>query len=539
MASLLSILKNVINLKRVHVEKQEIVTVPVVRFGEIFDEKQIHVHLRPIQRSQSRCPVCGKKCHGYDYQSDEESWWRASNLNGLPVYLLYRRRRIVCPEHGVHAEYVPWADGSSRFTETFNNEVAWMALQMSKLAVSTLMGINWRTVGNCIKAAHDRIEPDVSARLRGLRRICVDETSYRKGHSYITVVYDMDRNRVVWVHENHGQEIFAQFCEQLTEEERAQIEIVAGDGARWIDTCTKKYFPNAVRCIDFFHVVEWANAALDGVRSNTAAKARREYTKQKEIFRRQEAELAQHRCEAEKELAAMPKRGRPSKRRKELEAFLREQAVLTALTDMQPTSPGRPPKERFSSEHQEILDVLSQRAKDIKGSRYALGHNPENRTESQTEKLRLIENSYPDLYKAYQLKETLRLILHLKDCDLAAEELDKWLADTASCELKSMVELAEKIQRHRDNILNSIRFQANSAKSEATNTTVKALIKMARGFRNLENMKALIYLKCSDLLIPLNNRPQPSAEKRRAMRLKAAQRRRSRQEAARQPEITA
>lgn len=102
-----------------------------------------------------------------------------------------------------------------------------------------------------------------------------------------------------------------------------------------------------------------------------------------------------------------------------------------------------------------------------------------------------------------------------------------------------MEELAEKIQRHRENILNSIRLQANSAKSEATNTTVKALIKMARGFRNLENMKALIYLKCSDLLIPLNNRPQPSAQKRRAMRLKAAQRRSSRQEAARQPEITA
>ena len=72
-----------------------------------------------------------------------------------------------------------------------------------------------------------------------------------------------------------------------------------------------------------------------------------------------------------------------------------------------------------------------------------------------------------------------------------------------------------------------------------TNTTVKALIKTARGFRNLENMKALIYLKCSDLLIPLNNRPQPSAQKHRAMRLEAAQRRRSRQEAARQPEITA
>ena len=70
------------------------------------------------------------------------------------------------------------------YTESFNNEVAWMALQMSKLAVSILMGINWRTVGNCIKAAHDRIEPDVGVRLHGLRRICVDETSYRKGHAW-------------------------------------------------------------------------------------------------------------------------------------------------------------------------------------------------------------------------------------------------------------------------------------------------------------------------------------------------------------------
>ena len=537
MASLLSILKNTINLNRVHVEKQEIVTVPVPHFGEIFDEKQIHVHLRPIRTSESRCPVCRKKCPGYDYRSPEESWWRASNLNGIPVYLFYRRRRIQCPVHGVHGEYVPWADGDSRFTESFNNEVAWMALQMSKLAVSILMGINWRTVGNCIKAAHDRIEPNVGIRLHGLRRICVDETSYQKGHAYITVVYDMDRNRVVWVHENHGQEIFSQFCELLTEEERAQIEIVAGDGAKWIDSCTKKYFPNATRCIDFFHVVEWANEALDDVRSNTAAKARREYAKQKEAFRQQEAELARRRCEAEKELSSMPKRGRHSKRRKELEAFLQEQMALEDLDNAQPKRTGRPPKEQFSREHQEILDTLSRQAKDIKGARYALGHRPENRTENQTERLRLIENSYPDLYRAYQLKETLRLILHLKDCDLAAVELDKWVSEASASGLKPMDELAEKIRSHRENIFNSIRFQANSAKSESTNTTIKALIKMARGFRNLENMKALIYLKCSDLVIPLNNRPQPSSERRNAMRSKAAEQRRIREELRHHPEM--
>ena len=94
-----------------------------------------------------------------------------------------------------------------------------------------------------------------------------------------------------------------------------------------------------------------------------------------------------------------------------------------------------------------------------------------------------------------------------------------------------------KIQRHRENILNAVHFQANSSKSESTNTTIKGLIKVARGFRNLDNMIALIYLKCSDLLIPLNNRVQPSPEKRTAIRLKAAERRRKRVEAKRFPEV--
>ena len=60
MASLLSILKNVINLNRVHVEKQEIVTVPVPRFGGIYNEKQVHIYLRPIRRSKASALSAGR-----------------------------------------------------------------------------------------------------------------------------------------------------------------------------------------------------------------------------------------------------------------------------------------------------------------------------------------------------------------------------------------------------------------------------------------------------------------------------------------------
>ena len=581
MASPLSILKTVLNLNHncMHVTSCETAMVTVHRFGETFEQNRIYVHAKPYERVRKLCPFCMKKCPGYDKKYGTESTWRAPNLNGVPVHICYQPQRIECPEHGVLTEYIPWADGKSRFTADFSNEIAWMVCRMTRTAVALFEDIDWRTVGNCVKAAHDRIEPDITIRMHDLRRICVDETSYRKGFAYVTVVYDMDRNQVVWVHEGNGLEIFRLFCEALSPEERAKIEIVAGDGAQWIDTCTKAYFPNATRCIDFFHVVEWANEKLDKVRTATAAKASREYDRRKQEFRKAEAEAAetaeaarQKRMTAEAELAAMPKRGRPSKRKQELIDFLASltEAVQTETLEQQRiaaeaelaampkhgrpsrrkqdllafleggleslplrTSPsrkkGRPRTEQFTSEHQEILDQLQNRAKAIKGSKHALGHNPENCSDYQADKIKLIENDYPDLYRAYQLKEALRLILHMKDEKQAAIELEKWITDASESGLEPMVELSEKIGRHKANILNSVRCQANSAKSEAVNTTIKVLIKMARGFRNIGNMIALIYLKCSDLVIPLYNRPQMSSEKAAAARKTANELRKRRQ----------
>lgn len=112
-------------------------------------------------------------------------------------------------------------------------------------------------------------------------RICVDETSYEKGRRYITVVYDMDRNQVVWVRKCNSYEVFKQFCEELTPEERNKIEIVAGRSAMDYQICAKEFFPNAVRCVAPFHVCEWANTTPNDVRITVYAKAKREYEMQK------------------------------------------------------------------------------------------------------------------------------------------------------------------------------------------------------------------------------------------------------------------
>jgi transposase len=181
-----------------------------------------------------------------------------------------------------------------------------------------------------------------------------------------------------------------------------------------------------------------------------------------------------------------------------------------------------------------MLDALEQNASQIKGVKYALTMNYEDIQEQNQSRIDLIAASYPDLYRAYQLKEQLRIILHLKDPYLAEEELRKWINDARNSELQYFIPLADKIERHIANILRSIECHANSAKSKATNTTIKALIKMARGFRNLNNMFALIILRCSDIVIPLNNRYRPDAELQARKRELANQRKADRKNAKRE-----
>ena len=402
--------------------------------------------------------------------------------------------------------------------------------------------INWRTVGHCIDAAYSRIEPDRSKRFENLQKICVDETAIQKGHKYIFVVYNMETNTVVWIGENTGYTVFEEFAKLLTPEQRNNIEIIAGDGARWIDTCTHDYFPNATRCIDPFHVVQWTVDALDDLRIETANRAQTEYNDMKRKFQEEEFEINSviERTEIEiKTLEAenakleesndelrnaydTANKKQSSEIKKKLESNVRKiavnsdkiesnkkyiEALHSALNDESNDGmKGLSEREKLTEVQSNHLKDIQQRYESIKNSKYALGKNPENLSANQMDKVDMLKEENNDLYKGYQFKERLRHILHMSDPEGATIELERWKNDARESKIKQFTELADKIERHNNAIINSVRYKANSAKSEACNTTIKLLIRSARGFRNLTNMKSLIYLKCSNLVVPLRNR---------------------------------
>ena len=133
-----------------------------------------------------------------------------------------------------------------------------------------------------------------------------------------------------------------------------------------------EYIPNATRCIDPFHVVSWANESVDKVRKESWREAHKTVVELSEDLKR--------------------KRGRPKKDDKESTKLNKAEEV----------------------------------AKEIKTSLYTLGKNPENLTENQLNKLELIAKSNPRLFRAYLLKERLRLLLKLKDPKEVEAELKKF-----------------------------------------------------------------------------------------------------------------
>jgi transposase len=113
-------------------------------------------------------------------------------------------------------------------------------------------------------------------RLTGLRRIGVDEISYRKGHRYLLCVADHDTGRLVWADKGRDAATLRRFFDALGEDRSALLTHISADGAEWIHTVAAERAPQAVVCLDAFHVVAWATAALDAVRRGLWNQLRRD-----------------------------------------------------------------------------------------------------------------------------------------------------------------------------------------------------------------------------------------------------------------------
>jgi transposase len=141
-------------------------------------------------------------------------------------------------------------------------------------------------------------------------------------------------------------------------------------------------------------------------------------------------------------------------------------------------------------------------AAELKGARYALWRNPEDLTVCQEAKLALVAKVNVRLYRAYLLKEQLRLIIRGKGV-LALVMLEDWLAWAARSRIAAFVALGRKVRKNLSGIEAAMLNKLSNALIESTNTKLRVLHRMAFGFANPEHLIALALLDrggyCPDL----------------------------------------
>ena len=228
--------------------------------------------VRPDHQHKNRCSRCGRRCRRFD-GGEGRRRWRALDAGTMRVYLEAEAPRVACPRHGIVVAAVPWARPGSRFTRPFEDQAAWLCASMPATRAAELLRTTWRSLQSIV----ERVTADLGGgrdRLDGLARIGIDEKAWRKGHRYVTVVVDHDSGRLVWAAEGRNQETLRAFFDALGPQRAKRLTHVSADGAGWIHDVVRERAPQAVICLDPFHVVAWATGALDALRRRLAGELR-------------------------------------------------------------------------------------------------------------------------------------------------------------------------------------------------------------------------------------------------------------------------
>ena len=148
-------------------------------------------------------------------------------------------------------------------------------------------------------------------------------------------------------------------------------------------------------------------------------------------------------------------------------------------------------------------------ARKFAGARWALLKNPGDLTERQGETLKRIKRSGGALYRAYEMKESLRAIFA---GDLTGDEVSeligRWRSRASRSRIQSFTRLSKTIRTHKDGIMASIELGISNGRVEGLNTKVRSIIARCYGLHSAEATLALVMLSCGpiDLKLPYERR---------------------------------
>ncbi len=232
------------------------------------------VELQPRKNSRPLCSGCSFPGSVYDHL--EERRFEFVPLWGITVFFVYRMRRVTCMSCGVRVEQVPWCDGKNRLTMTYRWFLATWAKRLSWTEVGAIFRTSWDSVCRAVEHA---VEWGLAHRdLSGVTSLGVDEIAWHRGHTYLTLVYDIceQGKRLLAVAEERTEASLRSCLEDLGEDLCERVRFVCSDMWRPYLNIIGEKLTQAVHVLDRFHVMQQFSKAIDQIRADEAKRLERE-----------------------------------------------------------------------------------------------------------------------------------------------------------------------------------------------------------------------------------------------------------------------
>jgi transposase len=232
------------------------------------DGPALVVQIKPRKNSRVFCSGCGRPGPVYDHLDPRR--FEFVPIWGILVFLAYRMRRVDCQRCGVTVEMVPWCDGKNQLTTTYRWYLATWAKRLSWSEVGSIFRTSWDSVCRAVEHA---VEWGLAHRdLSGVTSVGVDEIAWARGHTYLTLLYDIggQTKRLLAVAEQRTEASLRSCLEGLGGPVCLGVRYVCSDMWRPYLNVIAERLGQAVHVLDRFHVMQLFGKALDEIRAEEA-----------------------------------------------------------------------------------------------------------------------------------------------------------------------------------------------------------------------------------------------------------------------------
>ena len=191
------------------------------------DSSYLEVTIVPRKNSQGICSGCFKPGPCYDHLPLRR--FEFVPLWNIMVFFCYRMRRINCKTCGIKVESVPWSDGKQTMTKALMYFLASWAKKLSWQETANSFNTSWQKVFAAVKYV---VSWGLSNRkLDNVESIGVDEVAWKKGHQYLTLVYQIDKgcSRLIWIGKDRTVKTFLRFFRFFGKENTEKLKHICSD----------------------------------------------------------------------------------------------------------------------------------------------------------------------------------------------------------------------------------------------------------------------------------------------------------------------